>query len=525
MPNKIPKTDFAPSAEALQQAQPIELQTRTPNPISDRVVGIIEERALGIKRPWAFGTADDIEKIGHEALLPALAKADINDKPPHIVIGGPQCTQPYLASLLNCSALSFGPMGKNFILALNQAASIGGFYQNTGEAGLSPFHFGVDIDIEAPEFNAEQFFAALKQNAFKEASEAGDLVWQIGNGYFGCRTPEGNFDPIQFAEKATLPNIKMIEIKLSQGVEPCKSMPVPYVTPGMAKLMGLPSTDQARLQNEHSAFTSPVGLLQFVQQLRTLSGGKPIGLKTGISHRHYFLAICKAMLQTGILPDFITVDGMEAGTAAASFGTTGFTGTSLNESILFVHNALIGTHLRRHIKIIASGRVFTEQDIITKLARGADLCLTARGMLLAVGCDQQRECYKGLCTKGIATQDPALLKRFNVRQNAIRLYHYHRITIEELTELFSIAGVTHPDQIAPYMIQKRISSVEVKPLQEIYEFIKPGSLLTIWPWRLPKSFRKAWRFAKPDEPFSASLERQVNRAAQSEWKQSENRPR
>ncbi|MCE3235401.1 MAG: glutamate synthase [Vampirovibrio sp.] len=525
MSNHPQQTQLIPMAEASPAGQTSEMQVKSPNPISEVVVGIIAERALGIKRPWAFGTSEDFEKLGHEALLPALAKTTVRDTPFLVTIGSPQCKQPYQASLLNCSALSFGPMGKNFILALNQAAHLGGFYQNTGEAGLSPFHFGVDVDIEAPDFNAEAFFAGVKQNAFAEALEAGDLVWQIGNGYFGCRTPDGYFDPLQFAEKATLNNVKMIEIKLSQGVEPCKTMPVPRVTTGMAKLMGLPSTDQARLQNEHSAFSSPVGLLRFVQQLRELSGGKPVGIKTGISHRYYFLAICKAMLQTGIVPDFITVDGMEAGTAAASIGTTGFTGTSLNESILFVHNALVGIQMRKHIKIIASGRVFTEQDIITKLARGADLCLTARGMLLAVGCDQQRECYKGLCTKGIATQDPSLLKRFNIRENAIRLYHYHKLTIEELMELFSIAGVNHPDQIAPHMIQKRISTVEVKPLNEIYDFIKPGSLLTIWPWRIPKAFRQAWRFAKPDEPFSASLERQLNKATRSIWKQSGSHPR
>lgn len=488
-------------------------------PVPEKTVTLIAERAAGIKSPCAFGTTQDVEREGYESLLPALTKSTLLEAPPRIWIGGPQCRQPYETSLLNCSALSFGPMGKNFILALNQAAKLGGFFQNTGEAGLSPYHFGVDVDIEASDFNAEQFFERLKQGEYPQADEAGALVWQLGNGYFGCRKPDGSFDPEQFVAKASFPNIKMIEVKLSQGVEPSKTMPVPKVTSGMAKLMGLSAECQAKLKNEHSAFSSPIGLLKFVQELRQLSGGKPVGIKIGISHRYYFLAICKAMLRTGILVDFITVDGMEAGTAAASAGATGFTGTSLNESIVFVHNALMGVNLRKHIKIIASGKVFTEQDMISKLARGADLCSTARGMLLAVGCDQQRECYKGLCSKGIATQDPELLKLFNVRQNAIRMFYYHKLTIEELMELLSIAGVIHPDQISPRHMQKRVNALEVKPLSEIYEFLRPGALLTIWPWRLPKSFRRDWRFAKPDETFSQSQERQLILNQRSGWKQ------
>lgn len=479
----------------------------TPKPIPDQIVHLILERAAGIKRPQAFGTTEDVEQVGFESLLPALVKSELPAEPPRITIGSPQCKQPYQASLFNCAALSFGPLSKQFILAMNRAAHQGGFFQNTGEAGLSPYHFNVDIDVEAPDFDMDHFIEELKQGCYPELEKAGDVVWQLGNGYFGCRKNDGSFDSEQFQKKASIPNIRMIEVKLSQGVEPRKEMPVKQVTTGMAKIMGISWSTQATLQSEHSSFSSPVELLNFVGRLRELSGGKPVGLKVGISHRHYFLAICKAMLKTGIWLDFISVDGMEAGTAAALQGASGYTGTALNDAILFVHNALVGSNLRKHIRVIASGRIFTERDMMSKLARGADLCATARGMLLSVGCDQQLECYKGTCKRGIATQDPALLKHFNSRENTKRIVHYHKATIQELMELLSIAGVTHPSQIGPWHIQKRVSPTDVKTLDEVYEFLKPGALRTPWPWLIPETYRKPWRRAKANESFQALLEK------------------
>jgi glutamate synthase domain-containing protein 2 len=397
-------------------------------------------------------------------------------------------------------------------LALNQAAHLGGFFQNTGEAGLSPYHFGVDVDVEAPDFDIDRFFEDLAQGRYAaELAQAGDVVWQLGNGYFGCRGSDGSFDPDRFQKKASMPNIRMIEVKLSQGVEPRKEMPVKQVTPGIANMMGIRWSTQAVLQSEHSSFSSPVGLLNFVGRLRELSGGKPVGLKVGISHRHYFLSICKAMLKTGIWLDFISVDGMEAGTAAALQGASGFTGTALNDAILFVHNALVGTGLRQHIRILASGRVFTERDILSKLARGADLCATARGMMLAVGCDQQLECYKGTCRRGIATQDPLLMQAFDFFENSQRIYQYQRATVQELMELLSIAGVTHPGQIGPSHIQMRVSPSELKTLDEVYAFLRPGALQRSWlmPWRVPADYRKAWRLADADATFQALLEKSL----------------
>ncbi len=474
-------------------------------PIDDALVLLITERARGVREIEAFGTTDDVEKIGHESLLPSYVKTQRLEKQPKVIIGSPQCKHPYDASILNCAALSFGPMSKKFILALNRAARRGEFFQNTGEAGISPYHFGVDLDIESPGFNMDEFIDNLHAGKHAELEAAGDVIWQLGTGYFGCRDENGHFDREQFQKKALLPNIKLIELKLSQGVEPRKSLPAKQLTPGLAKILGVQLGSQVELQDKHSAFSTPTELLQFMNQLRELADGKPVGLKIGLSHRHWFLAICKAMLKTGILIDFITVDGMEAGSTGVPKGASGFTGSSLDDALLFIHNALMGTNLRKHIKIIASGKVFTEREIISKLARGADLCSTARGIMLAVGCDQQRECYMGTCQKGIATQDPWLLRNFDTDQNEEKIYNYHRITIEELMDLLSIAGVSHPDEIRPFHIQKRIDYGNVVTLDELYEYLPPGALLSLWLWRLPKKFRKYWQLANPDEPFLIPL--------------------
>jgi glutamate synthase domain-containing protein 2 len=472
-------------------------------PVADKTADLIQERAAGTQIPEVFGSSDDLEQTGYESLLPSYSKAVPSSTPPTIKIGGPQCKHPYNASVYNCSALSFGPLSKNFILALNQAAYQCGFYQNTGEAGISPYHFGVDVDVEDENFNVDDFFRQLSEQDREAPLPAGDVVWQIGTGYFSCRNEDGSFDPVSFALKARISNVKMIELKLSQGVEPRKEMPVKQLTPGIAKVMGIHHDQEAKLQSQHSHFSTPIELMHFIRELRELSGGKPVGLKLGLTHRYWFLALCKAMRQTGIMPDFITVDGMEAGTAAASKSASGYTGTPLNEAIVFVHNALVGTDLREHIRVIASGRVFTERDVISKLARGADLCATARAMLLAAGCDQQLECYKGNCRKGIATQDPALMAKFDIRENTERMINFHRITVQELNELLAIAGLEHPSELGPGYVQRRISPFESKSLDELYDFILPGALLTPFPWMIPNAFRHHWHMAQADAPFSS----------------------
>ena len=475
----------------------------TNNPVPDAVAGLIRERSDGVKLPEVFGSGDDLEQVGFESLLPSYSKTPVSQAAPTVRIGGPQCRQPYEASVYNCSALSFGPLSKNFILALNQAALACGFYQNTGEAGISPYHYGVDVDMESPDFDMNAFMQQLAETDRQSPISAGDVVWQIGTGYFGCRNEDGAFDPEQFRLKASISNVKMIELKLSQGVEPRKEMPVKQLTPGIAKMMGIRPDEEPKLQDQHSHFSTPLELMRFVAELRELSGGKPVGLKLGLTHKHWFLAICKAMRQTHISPDFITIDGMEAGTAAASKCASGYTGTPLNEAIVFIHNALVGANLRDDIRLIASGKVFTERDIISKLARGADLCATARAMLVSVGCDQQRECYLGTCHKGIATQDPQLMARFDIEENTKHLINFHRITMQELNELLSIAGLSHPSELGPGYVQRRISPFESKTLDELYEYILPGALLSPFPWTIPNAFRHHWHMAKAEAPFSS----------------------
>jgi glutamate synthase domain-containing protein 2 len=492
-----------PKSVAWSEESPLKQGSDLPKPISDPVIRLIQERAAGIRQPESFGSSEDLELVGAETLIPSYEKASLLSVQPKITIGSLDCSVPYDASLLNASGLSFGPMSKNFILAMNKAAQMGGFYQNTGEAGISPYHYGVEVDVESPDFEMKGFIEDLLHHKITGPESAGDVVWQIGTGYFGCRTSDGKFDPEQFSKKASIQNVRMIEVKLSQGVEPCKTIPMKHTTAGIEKIMGIDSGQDAVLRPAHSAFSSPIELIRFIQELRTLCGGKPVGLKLGIYDKEWFFAICKAMIKTGILVDFITVDGMEAGTAAASKGAMGFTGTPLNEAIVFVHNALTATDLRKYIRIVASGKIFTERDMILKLARGADICATARGMMVAVGCDQQQECYKGTCLQGIATQDPQLMNRLSLEKSIWKLYNYHKITLEEFLELMSIAGITHPGDLGPHQIQKRISLVESKPLDELYTFLPVGGLRSMFQFGVPADYRKYWNYADSSTPFSS----------------------
>jgi glutamate synthase domain-containing protein 2 len=464
-------------------------------PISWIEEKLIQERAEGKRELKIFGSQKHIYELGAEFITTSYSRTSPSTTCDKITIGSPQCLKPYDASVLNCSALSFGPMGKNFILACNKAAAKRGFYQNTGEAGISPYHLGVDVDIEAPDFDLTNFFREQQKQPSAELKQAGSIVWQIGSGYYGCRDKLGAFCPELFKLKSSLPNVGMIEIKLSQGLDPCKALPMKKLTKGVAQVLGVNLEERVALPNNHKAFSSPIELLKFLAQLRDLSGGKPVGIKLAIGQRKQFLGICKAILATKILPDFFTIDGMEGGTSGSYKGVAGFVGTPLNESLLFAHNALTGINVRQHIKIIASARVFTEQELISKLALGADLCASARSILIASGCTQQMECNQGSCIRGIATQSPHLLKRFDVDKATEKICNFHRITLTELSEILSLCGLSHPDQVSADLVFKRISVSELKPLSEIYEFLKPGSLKQAFLWSIPSSFRNHWKAA------------------------------
>ncbi|MBL8610411.1 MAG: FMN-binding glutamate synthase family protein [Myxococcales bacterium] len=385
-------------------------------PFSRELRSLVYQRAKNVTDTLPFGTERDVYQVGYEWMNHSLRALHPPDEAPRVVIGGPDCKQPYASSVLNVSAMSYGSLSKNAILALNGGAKLGGFAHNTGEGGLSPHHL----------------------------EPGGDIVWQIGTGYFGCRDAEGRFDPGRFAEKSAIEQVKMIELKLSQGAKPGHGgiLPARKVTPEIAAIRHVPLGQDVLSPPTHTAFTTPLELCELVGKLRELSKGKPVGFKLCIGKRREVFAICKAMLETGILPDFITVDGGEGGTGAAPLEFSNVLGTPLNEGLVFLHNALVGTGLRDKIKIVASGRVVTGFDIAHKIAIGADLCASARAMMFALGCIQAQKCNTNECPTGVATQDPDLVAGLVVGDKAKRVYNFHRNTVRAFVELISASGVS-----------------------------------------------------------------------------------
>lgn len=420
-------------------------------PFDRETRAVIYQRSKYVRDTVPFGTKRDILKNGYEWSLHSLSPVEEAHVEPRVDVGGPQCTQPYNASRLNISALSFGALSQNAILALNMGAKLGGFAHNTGEGGLSDYHL----------------------------QGGGDIIWQIGTGYFGCRTSDGNFDEKLFAQKSILKNVVMIEIKLSQGAKPSHGgiLPAAKVDAEIARIRGLPVGQDVISPPAHTAFNTPEGLLHFVDKLRTLSGGKPIGFKLCIGKKHEFLGICKAMLSTKILPDFITVDGAEGGTGAAPLEYTNHVGTPLDDGLIFVNNALTGIGVRDQIKIIASGKVATGFNMVSKLALGADMCNCARAMMLALGCIQSMQCNTNACPTGVATQDKRLYRGLDVKDKKLRVANFHAATMESFLSLIAAMGIKNPDELDPAHIMRRLTQGVVKNYAEIYEYLAPGELL------------------------------------------------
>ncbi|MCV2884730.1 FMN-binding glutamate synthase family protein [Aestuariibacter sp. AA17] len=422
-------------------------------PISRMFRSIVYQRAKNAVDTVPFGTKIDVRHDGYEWIghsINAIAPQE-NQYSMRVNIGGPGCKHPYSASVLNISAMSFGALSQNAIMALNRGAQEGKFYHNTGEGGISPYH--------------------LKYG--------GDLVWQIGSGYFGCRTDDGKFDPDAFQKNAQKPSVKMIEIKLSQGAKPGHGgiLPAHKNSEEIARIRLVEPHTEVQSPPAHSAFDTPIGLLQFITQLRELSGGKPIGFKLCIGRKSEFIAICKAMLETGIQPDFITVDGGEGGTGAAPLEYTNSIGMPLREAIVFVDDILRGYQLRDDIKIIASGKIFTAFHITKAIALGADLCNSARGMMLAIGCVQSLQCNTNRCPTGVATQDPSLYKGLVVEDKYQRVKSFHAKTIHATLDLISSAGETHLNDIYRQHIFSRVNHESVKRLDEVYPIVDKGAFL------------------------------------------------
>jgi glutamate synthase domain-containing protein 2 len=435
-----------------------------------------EYRALAYQRSkneletLPLGTQRNVYEVGYEWAAHSMMAHHTDREEERVTIGGPRCSQPYQASLLNISAMSFGALSTRAVLSLNGGARLGGFAHNTGEGGIADEHL----------------------------AGGGDLIWQIGTGYFGCRAPDGRFDADAFARQAAHPNIRMIELKLSQGAKPGHGgvLPGVKVTETIARIRMLEPGKTVVSPASHAEFDSPVGLLEFVDRLRSLSGGKPVGFKFCVGRRTDFFAICKAMLETGLTPDFITVDGGEGGTGAAPLEFSNSVGMPARDAWIFVHNTLVGCGLRDRLRIIASGKILTAFDMIRALAIGADLCASARGMMFALGCIQSLRCHANTCPTGITTQDPALVYGLDVADKTVRVANFHRNTLRAFFELLGAMGMESSSQLAPEHIFRRIDDLRVRNLSEIYQYLEPGQLLD--DARLPDEVRREWRQARSD---------------------------
>ena len=424
---------------------------RDGTPYSREIRSLVYQKAKGVRETIAFGTKNDLTSVGYQFSYHSLAPKQVNTENTRVTIGGPDCKKPYSASRLNISGMSFGALSPNAIRALNKGANIGNFAHNTGEGGISPYHL----------------------------EGGGDLIWQIGTGYFGCRTKDGKFNADAFKEQAVTEIVKMIEIKLSQGAKPAHGgiLPAIKVTEEIAKIRLLEMGVDAVSPPMHPEFSTPIGLLEFVAKLRKLSGGKPVGFKLCLGHRVEFMSICKAMIKTGIKPDFITVDGAEGGTGAAPVTFTNRLGTPINEAISFVNNCLVGANLRDKITLIASGKIATGYDMVTKIALGADTCNAARAMMFALGCVQSLHCNTDACPTGVATQNKRRWSSLNVKDKSVRVANFQRRTVHSFMELVGALGKDDPDQLDPSHIRRYADISTSKSYAVIYPQLAKGELL------------------------------------------------
>lgn len=414
---------------------------------------VIYQRAKKVDDTRPFGTELDVYEDGYEWLNHSIAAIDHHklDLSPRVKVGGPDCSQPYMASVYNISAMSFGSLSENAILALNGGAKLDNFAHNTGEGGLSDYHL----------------------------RPGGDIIWQIGTGYFSCRHADGTIDYEAFAQRAILPQVKMIEIKLSQGAKPGHGgiLPAAKVTPEIARIRLVEMGQDVVSPPYHTAFNNPIGLMHFIKKLRDLSGGKPIGFKLCVGHKSEFLAICKAMVKTGIYPDFITVDGGEGGTGAAPLEFSNSVGMPLREALAFIYDALTGFDIKKYIKLIASGKVATGFDLVKNFALGADMCNSARGMMFALGCIQALECNMNTCPTGVATQDKSLMRGLVVEDKKVRVANFHKQTVSSAIQMIGAAGLTKPCDLHRMFIYRRINHSQIQTYGELFPYIPKGSLL------------------------------------------------
>jgi glutamate synthase domain-containing protein 2 len=436
-------------------------------PFSRDKRAVVYQRAKMVLDKRPFGTQYDVYGDGFEWVRHSMVPRPHAVAPFRITIGGPDCSKPYDASVFNISAMSFGALSPNAIRALNKGAKAGNFAHDTGEGGLSPYH---------------------RENG-------GDLIWEIGSGYFGARNPDGSFSPEHFSHNATLDQVKMVELKMSQGAKPGHGgvLPAAKVSEEIAVTRGVPVGCDCISPSCHSVFATPVEMMAFIGEMRRLSAGKPAGFKLCVGHPWEFLALCKAMLQTGIYPDFIVIDGKEGGTGAAPLEFLDHIGMPMREGLNFVHNALIGINARDRVKLGASGKIVSAFDIARAMALGADWCNAARGFMFALGCIQSQSCHTDTCPVGVATQDRTRQRALVVGDKWIRVKNFHAATQHALSEIVSAAGLDHPREFMPVHFSRRVSAREVVTYAELYPTLRPGELLD--GGCEDTRFREAWKMA------------------------------
>lgn len=438
-------------------------------PFSREKRSIIYQRGKNVLDTLPFGTRLNVYQTGYEWLNHSLEPTHPARETARIVVGKDRCAKPYDASIFNISAMSYGSLSKAAVRALNKGALLGNFAHNTGEGGLSPYHL----------------------------EHGGDIIWQIGTGYFSCRDADGRFSDEKFVENATKPQVKMIEVKLSQGAKPAHGgiLPAGKVTEEVAKIRGVPMGKDVLSPPAHTAFKGPRGLLEFVTKLRTLSGGKPVGFKMCMGNPVEFMALVKAMMETGMMPDYISIDGGEGGTGAAPLEFSNSVGAPLTEGLRLAHNTLVGAGIRDQLLLFSAGKIATGFQLMHQLAIGANACYSARAMMFALGCIQALKCNSNKCPVGVATQDPKLVEGLDVDDKAVRVASFHKKTIDSLLELVGAAGLDSPQQLHPELLIRRISQTEVRPISEIYPTIEWGCLKDGNP---PAHYAKWWSLASPD---------------------------
>lgn len=439
-------------------------------PFSREQRALVYRRSKDIEGLRPFGTLKNVNEIGHEWINHSIVPSLLESYDFRTQIGGDRCKFPYQSSVLNISGMSYGALSPNAIESLNKGAATGGFAHTTGEGSISRFH----------------------------KIHKGDLIWQIGSGYFGCRDEKGSFDAKKFEVSANNDQVKMIEIKLSQGAKPGHGgiLPGSKVTEAIAEARGVPVGVDCNSPSSHSAFSTPIELLEFTDRLRSLSGGKPVGFKLCVGHPWEFFAIAKAIHDTGLSPDFITVDGSEGGTGAAPVEFADHRGAPLREGLMLVHNTLVGLNERNNIRLIASGKLISAFDIARAFTLGADGCNMARGFMFAIGCLQAQTCHNGKCPTGVTTQDPGRYRALVVEDKYQRVANFHANTMHAVMETIESSGLQSPSELTPHHLMMRVNSREVRSAASQYTWLEPGDLLKK-NIKHP-AFAKYWDNARPD---------------------------